>query len=85
MKKKISITDFKLTKHARGLFYVTYTSPTTGKTWEVYTRNSTLIDDTFGAEEPKRKNLEQLKSLCKWHGYIPYAECRESDNLIKNK
>lgn len=40
-------------------------SPATGKRWTTTTNNMPLIDATKNAEEPKRKDLEELKRICK--------------------
>ena len=48
-----------------GHYKVTYTSPTTGKQWTKITSNMPLIDATKNAEEPKQKDLNELKRLLK--------------------
>ena len=48
-----------------GHYKVTYTSPTNGKQWAKVTNNMPLIDATKNADEPKRKDLEELKYLVK--------------------
>lgn len=48
-----------------GHYKVTYTSPATFKKWTATTSYMHLIDDTKGADEPKRKDLDALKRLCK--------------------
>lgn len=63
--KRIDITDFRFMPAGYGHYKVTYTSPNTGKSWSVTTSNMPLIDATKNAENPKRKDLEQLKKLCK--------------------
>ncbi len=63
--KRIDITDFQFMPAGYGHYKVTYTSPNTGKSWGVTTSNMPLIDATKNAENPKRKDLEQLKKLCK--------------------
>lgn len=65
MRTKISIHDFRFEFMGRGHYRVTYTSPATYKEWTMVTSNMPLIDVTKNAEEPKRKDLEILKSLCK--------------------
>lgn len=65
MRKKISIFDFHFERAGYGHYYVTYTSPTTYKQWSAITDNMSLIDATKNAEEPKRKDLEELKMYCK--------------------
>lgn len=65
MKNKISIHDFRFIRVGFGHYEVTYTSPATFKKWKTITNNMPLIDATKNIEEPKRKDLETLKSLCK--------------------
>lgn len=65
MKTKISINDFKFAFLGKGHYLVTYESPKTGKKWSAITSNMPLIDATKNEEEPKRKNLEELRKLCK--------------------
>ena len=62
---KISINDFSFSFAGYGHYKVTYTSPTTGKQWAKVTNNMPLIDATKNADEPKRKDLEELKYLVK--------------------
>ena len=52
MKTTIYDFDFEIAGH--GYYKVTYTSPVTGKQWT-----------TKNAEEQKRKDLEELKRICK--------------------
>ncbi len=65
MKPTISITDFTFLFAGYGHYKVTYTSPVTGKKWTRTTNDMPLIDATKNADEPKRKDLEQLKYLVK--------------------
>ena len=65
MKTKISINDFSFSFSGYGHYKVTYTSPLTGKKWSTVTNNMPLIDATKNADEPKRKDLEELKYLVK--------------------
>lgn len=67
MKKKgsISIYDFRFRISGYGHYKVTYQSPTTGKEWTTLTDDMELIDATKNSDEPKRKDLEMLKWLCK--------------------
>jgi hypothetical protein len=44
---------------------VTYQSPATNKKWWKVTNNMPLIDATKNEENPKRKDLEMLKFICK--------------------
>ena len=62
---KISINDFSFSFSGYGHYKVTYTSPVTGKSWSTVTNNMPLIDATKNADEPKRKDLEELKYLVK--------------------
>lgn len=63
--KKITIYDFSFIPSGYGHYKVIYTSPVTGKQWTVITNDMTLIDATKNADEPKKKDLERLKRLCK--------------------
>lgn len=65
MATSISISDFTFTPSGYGHFKVTYTSPATGKIWSVTTDNMPLIDATKNADDPKVKDLQALKKLCK--------------------
>lgn len=65
MRTKTEITDFRFEFAGYGHYKVTYTSPVTGKQWTVTTSNMPLIDATKNADEPKRCDLETLKSVCK--------------------
>lgn len=63
--KRIDITDFRFMPAGYGHYKVTYKSPNTGKSWSVTTSNMPLIDATKNAEQPKRKDLEELRRVCK--------------------
>ena len=63
--QKISITDFRFQFVSYGHFQVTYESPVTGKQYKCTTCNMPLIDDTKNADNPKIKDLNLLKKLCK--------------------
>jgi len=63
--KNINISDFKFKFTGYGHYKVIYTSPTTGKSWEVTTTDMPLIDATKNTEYPKKKDLEHLKWICK--------------------
>lgn len=65
MTQKISISDFSFLPSGYGHYRVTYTSPITGKQWTKVTNDMPLIDATKNADEPKRKDLEELKYLVK--------------------
>lgn len=65
MKTRISIYDFNFQVAGYGHYKVTYTSPATGKQWSTTISDMTIIDATKNAEEPKLKDLEALKWMCK--------------------
>ena len=65
MKNSISITDFTFTPTGYGRYYVTYTSPRTGKNYSCSTTDMTIIDDTKNEDYPKSKDLKILKAICK--------------------
>jgi len=58
-------SDFTFLFKGYGHYRVFYTSPVTGKTWTKLTDNMPLIDATKNEENPKRKDLEMLKFICK--------------------
>lgn len=62
---KTQKTHFSFEFAGSGCYRVVYTSPKTGKQWTVKTTNMSLIDDTKNAEAPKRKDLNDLKRVCK--------------------
>ena len=63
MKTELNHFTFKFAGH--GHYKVTYTSPGTGKTWARTIDDMPLIDLTKNAEIPKRKDLNNLKAMCK--------------------
>lgn len=65
MGAKIEITDFRFELAGYGHYKVTYTSPTTGKQWSRTIDNMSMIDNTKNADEPKIKDLTNLKRLIK--------------------
>lgn len=65
MRTRISISDFEFRVAGYGHYRVTYTSHVTGKQWSTVINDMTLIDATKNADEPKQKNLEALKWVCK--------------------
>lgn len=65
MRAKTTIYDFDFRFVSYGRYKVTYTSPVTGKKWTTQTTDMPLIDATKNADEPKRKDLEALKWICK--------------------
>jgi len=58
-------SDFQFFFSGHGHYRVIYTSPATGKKWTKVTDNMPLIDATKNEENPKRKDLEMLKFICK--------------------
>ncbi len=64
-RKKISIYDFQFVKTGYGRYSVAYQSPVTLKIWVNETTDMCLIDATKNEDEPKVKDLERLKRLCK--------------------
>lgn len=62
---KTTISDFRFEFAGYGHYKVTYTSPVTGKQWTAKTNDMPLIDATKNADEPKRRDLETLKRVCK--------------------
>ena len=70
MRNRISIGDFQFVFSGYGHYKVTYTSPVTYKKWRHTTSNMPLIDATYHAEEPKKKDLERLKWETKNYGYV---------------
>lgn len=65
MPNKISLSDFSFSPSGYGHYKVTYTSPVTGKVWVNTTSNMPLIDDTKNSDNPKIKDLNALKVVCK--------------------
>ncbi len=65
MRTRISISDFEFRVSGYGHYRVTYTSPTTGKQWSTVINDMTIIDATKNSDNPKRKDLESLKWICK--------------------
>lgn len=58
-------TDFRFKPIGRGHYMVTYTSPKTGKQWNAITSDMPLIDLTKNEDDPKQKDLNHLKRVCK--------------------
>jgi hypothetical protein len=65
MKITIKKTDFNFAFAGHGHYNVTYISPKTGKHWSTVTTNMELIDATKNNDEPKKKDLNDLKNICK--------------------
>lgn len=63
--KKISISDFEFRAAGYGHYRVTYTRPITGKKWSAVIDDMTIIDATKNSDNPKKKDLESLKRICK--------------------
>jgi hypothetical protein len=61
----ITISDFTFRLQGYGHYYVRYESPYTKRGWTVLTNDMPLIDLTKNAENPRQKNLNELKSVCK--------------------
>lgn len=62
---KTTLRDFDFTFAGYGHYKVTYTSPKTGKQWSATVSDTQLVDATKNSDEPKRKDLEMLKFICK--------------------
>jgi hypothetical protein len=65
MKAKIKKTDFRFRPYGYGHYYVTYFSPITGKEYTCCTNDMPLIDLTRNNEDPRVKDLTELKRICK--------------------
>lgn len=65
MKTKTSIYDFSFSPVGYGRYLVEYTSPSTGKRWWAHVTDMCLIDATKNSDNPKIKDLNSLKRLCK--------------------
>ncbi len=65
MRAKTTISNFRFEFAGYGHYKVIYTSPVTGKQWTATTNDMPLIDATKNADEPKRRDLETLKRVCK--------------------
>jgi hypothetical protein len=57
--------DFTFKKTGYGHYNVSYQSPITGKNWNAKILDMELIDATKNEDTPKRKDLNQLKRICK--------------------
>lgn len=62
---KTQLSDFTFKFSGYGHYKVTYQSPNTSKKWSTITNNMPLIDATKNSENPLKKDLEQLKRICK--------------------
>ena len=65
MNMKLSLCDFDFISRGYGCYKVTYTSPATRRQWSAITNDMPLIDATKNCDEPKQKDLECLKKICK--------------------
>ena len=63
--KTISIYDFSFSFAGYGHYKVTYTSPVTLKFWTKTITDMPLVDATKNNSEPKKKDLNWLKKICK--------------------
>lgn len=63
--KTIKRSYFEFRTDGYGAYKVTYRSQITGKTWTTRITDMQLIDATKNADEPKIKDLKQLKRRCK--------------------
>lgn len=61
----LTLRDFTFDYSRPGHYYVTYTSPLTGKKWKRLVTDMTLIDATKNADKPKKKDLTFLKRYVK--------------------
>ena len=64
-RNKTELSDFQFEPKSHGCYKVTYTSPVTHKTWSAIIDDMTIIDATKNAFEPKRRDLDILKSIVK--------------------
>ena len=65
MKNKLKRSDFGFRYVAYGCYSVSYTSPVTGRMWSTLTKDMELIDCTKNTDNPKKKDLERLRRICK--------------------
>jgi len=61
----MTLSDFTFEFRGSGHYKVTYTSPNTGRKWSALITDMTIIDVTKNAEQPKQKDLYNLKFRCK--------------------
>ena len=61
----ISISDFTFRQTGYGRYDVTYTSPKTGKQYSCSATFMPIIDATKNSDNPKVKDLNELKAMCK--------------------
>ena len=72
MKTSISKYDFYFEKVYAGHYKVTYTSPVTGKQWKALITDMTLTDAVKYEDEPKVKDLNNLKRIVKYKAKRQY-------------
>ena len=65
MKASIQKSDFTFLPSGHGHYHVTYKSPKTGREYRTVISHMPLIDATKNTENPKIKDLNHLKTLCK--------------------
>lgn len=63
--QKIQISDFVFRFAGYGHYSVSYQSPISNKKWIATINDMPLIDATKNSDNPKRCDLESLKSLIK--------------------
>ena len=63
--RKIRISDFTFKLAGYGQYDVTFRSENTHKQWMAHCVDMRLIDATKNADEPKIKDLNDLKYFCK--------------------
>lgn len=63
--RSIDITDFDFNFLGKGSYEVTFTSRKTGKQYTSRITDMEIIDLTKNEDEPKVKDLNSLKRLCK--------------------
>ena len=64
-RQRITKHDFRFIPSGHGHYKVTYTSPVTGRQWTAITSDMPLIDDTKNCDDPKVRDLNYLKKVCK--------------------
>lgn len=65
MTNTIKLSDFNFQFSGYGHYKVTYISPVTGNSWKTIISDMHLIDVTKNSENPKKVDLNRLKSICK--------------------
>ena len=65
MPNRTELSEFTFKFSGYGHYKITHKSPKTGKESVCVTSNMTLIDATKNSENPKQKDLNQLKRICK--------------------